>query len=240
MENNGYLNEQNIKKYLIENDIAFEQHKKILGEGNKYWIVDFYLKDQGIIIEAKSCIKDRIRNNHHELHPHKEMMLYKDLFKLEELHNRYGLTPVLIVEYPTEFSFSPSFISNISAHSIYFITNTTQILPIIQAKHFQSQHQKLAHIQEINKETDTKQKEEAKKLNAPSEESDHQIVVSSTMSKIAMLYATGKPLADIARIMGKETNTFWHITTVKRELQKYLRQYLTVSEDISVNQKKLL
>jgi len=116
--------EKQVKQFLREHNIAFEQNKRILGYGRKRWIVDFYLPEYDIILEVK--IMDS--TNHHIFYDR----IYKDLYKLDELGKRYNLRKVLLINGAFLDALSESFIPNLNAHGIYFITRVDQIIPIIQ------------------------------------------------------------------------------------------------------------
>jgi len=45
--------EEEMKQYLLNFQIPFEQHKRIAGCGGKLWVVDFYLPDHSVVVEMK-------------------------------------------------------------------------------------------------------------------------------------------------------------------------------------------
>jgi len=156
---NETVQENVVKQFLREHNIAFEQNKRILGYGRKRWIVDFYLPEYDIILEVK--IMDS--KDSHVFYDR----IYKDLYKLDELGERYNLRKVLLINGAFLECLSESFIPNLNAHGIYFITRIDQIIPIIQGikiernnlRRFRERKRKLQEAQEAKrKELETKRK----------------------------------------------------------------------------------
>lgn len=121
------VQEKQLRKFLFENGIAFEQHKRVLGDGEKTWIVDFYLPEHSIVVEAKylgSLCNGSLRES-------SLGGIYKDAYKLDELIRRYNLIGVIFLHVPS-FIFAKKFIPNLNSHKIYCITEPIQLLSIIQ------------------------------------------------------------------------------------------------------------
>lgn len=123
--------EKNLKLFLREHGIAFEQHKRVVGDGQKVWIVDFYLPEQGIIIEAKTINWLRQLNHGSQFGEGSIGNIYKDLYKIDELNRRYNLIGILYLKVPF-FLFPKTFIPNLNAHNIFCITEPIQIVAILQ------------------------------------------------------------------------------------------------------------
>ena len=119
--------EKEIKQYLLKYKIAFEQHKRISGCGGKTWIVDFYLPEYSVVIEAKmvNFLKARVGSEN------TMGGIYKDLYKLDELIRRYNLIGILMLE-AHNYQIPKRFIANINAHRIFYIWELSQIMPILQ------------------------------------------------------------------------------------------------------------
>jgi len=124
--------EKKLRDFLIQNGLAFEQHKRMVGDGEKIWIVDFYLPDHSIIIEAKTISWLRQKANGCRMWGEGSLGgIYKDLYKMDELIRRYNLIGILYLIVPY-YIFSKTFIPNLNAHRIYCITEPIQILSILQ------------------------------------------------------------------------------------------------------------
>jgi len=120
--------EKEIKQYLLNHQIAFEQQKRISGCGGKTWIVDFYLPEHSVVIEAKMI-------NFLKARKHSESNMggiYKDLYKLDELIRRYHVIGILMLEVHN-YQIPKRFVANINAHRIFYIWEPSQIIPILQA-----------------------------------------------------------------------------------------------------------
>lgn len=131
--------EKEVAEFLRNNGIAFAQHKRWVGHGGKTWITDFYLPEHNIIIECKS-FRSRGTWQTKGLE-----LVYKDLYKMDELEERYGVTKVLLLDLDTPLNIIPySFMPNLLAHRIYFIIKADQILPIIQGQTMKKNNSDLA------------------------------------------------------------------------------------------------
>jgi len=125
--------EKQMRMFLFDNNIAYEQHKRILGDGDKVWIIDFYLPESGIIIEAKELnwMRRDSKGYGNDFGAAGMGGIYKDLYKMWELNHRYSLIGILYLKVPM-FIFPKSFIPNLNAHHIYCIQEPIQVLSILQ------------------------------------------------------------------------------------------------------------
>jgi hypothetical protein len=197
--------EGDIANFLVTNNLRFEQHKKILGFGDKQWIVDFYLQDQGIIIEAKTLTF--IQNKPHAviLGASGQMTIYKDLYKLCELQQAYNLTPILFLRLPNPTLLPKAFINNLSAHGIFYITQVEQIITVIQSHDISlnnTLHSCKSKQPTITDIADSKWNEVA--------------------ARMVKAYGDGVTLQTIGRTEGL------HVTQVKRAIQTYIKRHVNV------------
>jgi len=121
--------ENELKNYLREQNIPFKHQTRWIGYGEKEWITDFYLPAYQTIIECKDYSKTDLTNPKY-IQPRIERA-YKDIYKLDELGELFELQKVFYMKIERAI-LPPSFIANITAHKIFFMTEQNHLLPILQ------------------------------------------------------------------------------------------------------------
>lgn len=199
--------EGDIASFLISNNLRFEQHKRILGFGDKEWIVDFYLPEQGIVIEAKTLMFIQQKRKAVVMGATGQLSMYKDLYKLCELQQAYNLTPILFLRLPNTTLLPKVFIANLSAHGIFYITQLEQILTVMQTHDI--------NLTNRLKCSEPRQPTLTDVANSKWDETTTQMIKA---------YSDGTTLQNIARAKGL------HPTQVKRVIQTYIKHHIDVQK----------
>ena len=156
------ITEQEIEfqEYLREGNIPFMKEKTWVGHGGKKWRTDFYLHKHHLVVECKDHSKYKIDNEKAVFQILERS--YKDAFKLDELGELYNLKKVLYLKTRKRSCIPLSFITNLTSHGIFMITNQIQILPILQGLEILENNNEIYHAEKLKVNFLMDEKEEKK------------------------------------------------------------------------------